>query len=150
MLVKILHHGCRFSENISLFQLRDYVNLPFLQEDPNTISKDLGHDFETGIVREVEFISSLFCSPLGQVEKHAGDGSHDGWRKITYLSHLGLSVNDAITEKEGTLQLLTLDKFYNSVVLAGKHYVIMKKNIKSVFRNIPIALLFQWLLGFTW
>jgi hypothetical protein len=36
------------------------------------------------------------------------------------------------------------------VLLAGRHAVIMKRDIKDAFRNIPIAPHQQWLLGFSW
>ena len=36
------------------------------------------------------------------------------------------------------------------MVAAGKNCLIIKRDIKDTFRNVPIALKHQWLLGFEW
>ena len=33
---------------------------------------------------------------------------------------------------------------------AGRHSVIIKRDIKDAFRNIPVASNNRWLLGFSW
>jgi hypothetical protein len=41
-------------------------------------------------------------------------------------------------------------EIYSAILSAGRHCVIVKKDIKDAFRNIPVALNNQWLLGFSW
>ena len=36
------------------------------------------------------------------------------------------------------------------VVIAGRDCIIIKKDIKDAFRNIPVSTINQWLLGFYW
>lgn len=36
----------------------------------------------------------------------------------------------------------------NMVLQASRHYIIIKKDMKKAFCDIPITLLIQWLLGF--
>ena len=36
------------------------------------------------------------------------------------------------------------------MVAAGRNCIILKRDIKDAFRNIPIAPQHQWLLGFQW
>ncbi len=36
------------------------------------------------------------------------------------------------------------------VINAGRHCVIMKRDVKDVFRNVPVAPQHRWLLGFRW
>jgi ribonuclease HI len=89
---------------------------------------------------------SLVSSPLGLVVK--SDGT---FRRIHHLSYPpGKSVNDGIPESYGYLKYDTFQDILNLVIKAGRHCVITKRDIKNAFRNIPVALHEQRLLGFSW
>ena len=88
----------------------------------------------------------FISSPLGLVPKPNG-----GLRRIHHLSHpRGSSVNDFISKEASNLRYTSLRKVTDMVLQAGRHCVIIKKDIKDAFRNIPVAPHVQWLLGFSW
>jgi Reverse transcriptase (RNA-dependent DNA polymerase)/RNase H-like domain found in reverse transcriptase len=88
----------------------------------------------------------FISSPLGFAPKHDG-----GLRRIHHLSHPpGRSVNDGIPEVFASLDYVTFHAVLDIVVRAGRNCVIMKRDIKDAFRNIPLAPHIQWLLGFNW
>lgn len=88
----------------------------------------------------------LICSPLGLVPKKSG-----GLRRIHDLSHPPhRSVNAHIDKTYGTLKYAQIDHILEKVVTAGRNCVILKRDVKDAFRNIPIAPQHQWLLGFQW
>ena len=86
-------------------------------------------------------------SPLGLIPKP--DGS---FRRIYNLSspktRRGLSVNAAILEDCSILVYSTIDEILTLILIASIGAIILKRDIKDAFRNIPIATLNQCLLGF--
>ena len=76
------------------------------------------------------------------------------FRRIHNLSspkpRLGLSVNAAIPEAYSTLTYSTVDEILALILLAGRGAVILKRDLKDAFRNIPVAITDQRLLGFKW
>ena len=86
------------------------------------------------------------CSPLGLVPKHDG-----GFQRIHNLSHPpGISVNAHIDDDYSSLKYTVVEDVLKMVTEAGRHSIILKRDIKEAFRNIPIAPHVQWLLGFKW
>jgi ribonuclease HI len=151
LLAGILRHGCRFSTENLRHQLHLCDNLVSAKEDPEAIDSQLQIDLRAGSAIEVQLKCPLFLSPIGLVPKHNMHGLVDGWRRIHHLSYPhGASVNDSITEEEATMSLLTVFEVFQLVADAGRFCVIMKKDIKNAFRNIPVSVVVQWLLGFTW
>ena len=77
------------------------------------------------------FISFL----LGFVLKYNED-----FRRIYYLSYPAKhSVNNYIKEKYGILIYITFVDITEIIVRAGRKFLIIKKNVKKVFRIILIA-----------
>jgi hypothetical protein len=77
-----------------------------------------------------------------------GDG---GWRRIHHLSFPDdTSVNAFIPHEFGAIVYVTFDEIINDIIAAGRHSIIIKRDIKEAFRNIPVAIPDQWLLGFYW
>lgn len=77
-----------------------------------------------------------------------GDG---GWRRIHHLSFPDdSSVNAFIPREFGALTYVTFDEIISNITAAGRHSIIIKRDIKDAFRNIPVAISDQWLLGFCW
>ena len=74
------------------------------------------------------------------------------FRRIYNLSlpkpRLGLSVNAAILEAYSTLTSSTVDEILALILFAGRGAVILKRNFKDAFQNIPVAITNQRLLGF--
>lgn len=122
-------------------------NLASVLEDPAIIDKKLAEDLAMGRVVEVKEPTPPFISsPLGLVPKHDG-----GWRRIHHLSHpRGQSVNDHIPDGAGELRYTRFQEVLKLIIKAGKHCVILKRDVKVAFRNVPVAPQHQWLLGFTW
>ena len=88
----------------------------------------------------------FISSPLGLVPKNDG-----GFRRIHDLSYpLQSSVNTHIDKSYGALHYTHIEHILDDIVKAGRHCVILKRDIKEAFRNIPVAPQMQWLLGFQW
>ena len=121
-------------------------NLSSASLDPKTIQVQLDSDLADGRVTRVRPGTHFISSPLGLVPKHDG-----GFRRIHHLSHPeGNSVNDYIPAHYAALTYTRLAEVLNAISHSGRHSVIIKRDVKSAFRTIPIALHQQWLLGFTW
>lgn len=99
-----------------------------------------------GRVLEVKGPTPLFiCSPLGLVPKYDG-----GSRRIYHLSHpRGNSVNVHIPDGAGELRDTRFQEVFKLAIRAGRHYIILKRDVKDAFRNVPVDPKHRWLLGFT-
>ena len=79
------------------------------------------------------------------------DGVQIGWRVIFDLSSLeDHSVNDNIPKEYGTIIYETLEDAICMVAQAGKGAIMMKRDLKSAFRHVPINPCDYWLLIFEW
>jgi len=153
-LAGILKYGCQIgyngppqfilSQNLKSAQSGQSDQLD--QSDQSEISDKLISDLALRrvVLRNPSF--PFISSPLGLVPK--GDG---GYRRIHHLSYpQGSSVNSHILEAASTIKYIKVTEIYKAILTAGRHCVIVKKDIKDAFRNVPVALNNQWLLGFSW
>ena len=117
----------------------------------DVISKSIESELAKGRIKEVtELPFNYFCSPIGLTPK-SSDGLQTGWRVIFDLSSPeGLSVNDGIPKEYGTIAYETLQDAIRLVAQAGKGAILMKRDLKSAFRHIPINPCDHWLLLFEW
>lgn len=121
-------------------------NLTSALLDPQSITQKLQDDLSSGRVIPATQTYPFISSPLGLVPKPNG-----GLRRIHHLSHpRGTSVNDFISKEASHLRYTSLSKIIQLILQAGRHCVIIKKDIKDALRNIPVAPHVQWLLGFSW
>ena len=121
-------------------------NLSSAALDPEALTEKLQDDLRLRRVIKTPASAPYICSPLGLVPKHDG-----GLRRIHHLSHPAkLSVNDNIPQEAAQLKYTSLNEIYQLVVDAGRGCIIIKKDVKDAFRNIPVAPQHQWLLGFEW
>ena len=108
------------------------------------IEKQLNHGRLT--VLQAPPARRYICSPLGLVPKHDG-----GFRRIHDLSYpKKKSVNDHIPGVYGALEYTSFDEAIAAVLLIGPGAMLVKKDLSDAFRHIPVAIIDQWLLGFTW
>ena len=126
-------------------------NHPSAKYNVDVISEEIAKELSLGRLREFkELPERYYCSPLGLVPKVA-DGKQSGWRRIFDLSSpTGNSVNDHIPPEFGTLQYETFKSAVQAIAKAGKGSMLMKRDLKSAFRMIPICTEDQWLLFFEW
>ena len=88
----------------------------------------------------------FICSQQGLVPKHDGC-----WRRIHHLSHpCRKLVDDYIPDRAGKMRYTRFQEVLQLVTNSGKHCIILKRDVKDVFRNVPVASQHQWLLGFRW
>jgi hypothetical protein len=59
-------------------------------------------------------------------------------------------VNDRTPDRYKTLTYTRIEDIYATVLAAGRRAIILKKDIRDAFRNIPVSPANQWLLGFSW
>ncbi len=122
-------------------------NLASALEDSTVNEKKLQEDRASGRVTPVHEPSRPFiCSPLGLVPKHYGGG-----RRIHHLSHPHCeSVNNYIPDGVGEIRYTRFQEALKLVINAGRHCVIMKRDMKDSFRKVPVPPQHRWLLGFRW
>lgn len=114
--------------------------------DPKVIQEKLDQDLQSGRIVPATQLSPFISSPLGLVPKSNGD-----LRRIHHLSYpRGMSVNDFIPKEATNLRYATLADIFVRICRAGQRAVIIKKDIKDAFRNIPVAPHQRWLLGSQW
>ena len=98
-----------------------------------------------GRVEKVTGDRPFICSPLGLVPKPGG------WRRIHHLSYpRHHSVNHHIPEKCAEFKYRKFEEVLEMVREGGRSSVILKRDVKDAFRNIPLAPHIRWLFGFSW
>ena len=144
-LVLILQFGCLLGYTGPPAHIHS-KNLVSALLDPQIITQNLEEDLLSGRVIPATQKYPFISSPLGLVPKLNG-----GFRLIHHLSHpRGSSVNNYISKEASHLRYTSLRKIIKMILRAGRHCIIIKKDIKDAFRNIPVAPHVQWLLGFSW
>jgi hypothetical protein len=122
----------------------------FIQAD--VITKSIQSEIEKGRMKELPHLPDghYFCSPIGLIPKTA-DGVQTGWRVIFDLSSPDQrSVNDGIPPQYGSIVYESLQVAIQLVANAGRGAVIMKRDLKSAFRHVPVSPSDHWLLIFEW
>ena len=127
-------------------QLLVSKNLFSAFENPQITTTKLNEDLALRRVVRATPIMPFISSPLDLVAKHDG-----GWRRIHYLSFPdNHSVNNCIPKTHSSIEYITIDAVFKLITNAGKECLIIKRDIKDAFRNIPVSPTNQWLLGFEW
>jgi hypothetical protein len=126
-------------------------NHPSSLMNSEIITAAIESEVKKGRIKEVTSLPyHYFCSPIGLVPK-LSDGSQTGWRTIFDLSApRGHSVNDAIPQTYGTITYETTQDAIRLVAQAGQGAIMMKRDLKSAFRHIPICASDHWLMLFEW
>jgi hypothetical protein len=148
IITNILRYGCLLGyegpQRLILSRNLDTAN-----NDPETMEKKITDDLHQQRIIQTETTpptSPFMSSPLGFVPKPDGT-----WRRIHHLSHPPRrSTNDGIPLPARAIEYICLSDVYAMVRQAGKGCILLKKDIKDAFRNIPVAPSQQWLLGFMW
>jgi hypothetical protein len=151
-LVSIASSGARLGYEGSQNRrtLRPNHHSAFIQAD--TIAKSIQSEIDKGRIKEIPALPNdhYFCSPIGLVPKMT-DGVQTGWRLIFDLSSpQARSVNDGIPPHYGSIVYETLNDAIKLVAKAGRGAVLMKRDLKSAFRHIPVSSCDHWLLIFEW
>ena len=149
-LTSIVTHGIRvgYEGSLSGRTRRPNHSSSYLHVD--VIKNSIQSELKKGRIKQVQLPTDYFCSPIGLVPK-LDDGIQMGWRVIFDLSSPeGHSVNDGIPKEYGSITYETLNDAIRLVAQAGKGAVMMKRDLKSAFRHIPISPCDYWLLLFEW
>src|SRR5256714_883582 len=103
------------------------------------------NQISNGYTESPSYPPHYFCYPLGLVPKMR-NGVQSGWRMIFDLScPRGTSVNDGIPLQFGTLKYESFSHAICLITKAGKGCHMLKKDLKSAFRYVPISP-YDWLL----
>ena len=134
-----------YEGSLNAFILSD--NLASTLKDLAIIEKKLQEDLAPGCVSVVQQPRLRFiCSSLGLVPKYDG-----GWRRIHHLSHhFRKLMNDYIPDRAGEVRYSCFQEVLQLVTNTGRQWIILKRDVKDAFRNVPVAPQPQWLLGFRW
>src|SRR5439155_23950544 len=150
-LVSIASHGARVGyeggSNRRIRRPNHHSTIAQAATIMNTIDSEL----RKGRIREITSLPDhYFCSPIGLVPK-LSDDVQVGWRVIFDLSSPeSRSVNDGIPKKYGAIVYETLNDAIKPIAKAGRGAVMMKWDLKSAFRHIPVSQRDHWLLIFEW
>ena len=91
---------------------------------------------------------SIHCSPIGLVPKGRGSGQ---WRMIVDLSYPeGHSVNDGILPSLCTVDYSSVDRALQFITRLGRDTLLLKIDLKSAYRIVPLHPQDQHLFGVTW
>ena len=133
----ILIYGARIEVTILLL-VRIYLNQLLSDANPGVITVKIATDLPIGRIT-IYPPKAIYCSPLGLVPK-----LDRTFRRIYNLflpkPRLGLSVNAAILEAYSTLTYSTVDEILALILLTGRGAVILKRDFKNTFRNIPVTI----------
>src|SRR6185437_10828137 len=103
---------------------------------PELFSDKIRSDLAQGRIQIVNDPVQVVVSPLGLVPKHDG-----GWRRIHDLSWPeGKGVNSSIPDEASAISYTSLDEIFNLVRLHGRGCLIIKRDLKEAFRQIPLAI----------
>ena len=117
----------------------------------DTIETAIQNELKKERIRQIDTLPDhYYCSPIGIVPKRT-DGTQTGWRMIFDLSYPeSESVNDGIPKEFGAINYEPLDTAIQLVAQTGKGAVMLKRDLKSAFRHVPVSPLDYWLLIFEW
>ena len=125
-------------------------NHPSIQKHMEVIDEHIQKEIAAGRIREITLPPQYFCSPLGLTTKKR-DGIQTGWRIIFDLScPQGRSVNDGIPKEFGNLQYESFQHALQLVAAAGRYCILLKKDLKAAFRQVPISSIDWPLFIFFW
>ena len=125
-------------------------NLQSAVEHPTVIDNYL-HELSLGRISGP--YSPLICPDVhinrfGVIPKNH---QQDKWQLITDLSHpSGSSVNDGIPSQLCTLTYVTIDDAILNILKSGRNTMLVKIDIKSAFRLLPVHSTDRHLLGMRW
>jgi len=150
ILISIAKHGARIGF-LGEAKQTQRPNHASIHQHSQVIDDYITKEIAAGRIKEISSLpSNFFCSPLGLVPKKH-DGHQTGWRLIFDLScPQGQSVNDGIPKEFGALQYESFQHALQLVARAGRNCTLLKKDLKSAFRHIPISpsdwhlFIFQW------
>jgi len=115
------------------------------------VSESIQSELTKGRIMELTLLPKhYYCSPIGLVPKKT-DGIQTGWRMIFDLSCPEFnSVNDGIPKEYGAIIYETLQDAMQLVAKAGVGAIMIKRDLKSAFRHIPLCIDQYWLFIFEW
>ena len=150
-LVSIASSGAHIGYEGSLHRTVQQPNHSSSLMNSGAITAAIESEVKKGRIKEVTSLPHhYFCSPIGVVPK-LSDGVQTGWRTIFDLSApRGRSVNDAIPQTYGSITYETTQDAIRLVAQAGRGAIMMKRDLKSAFRHIPICASDHWLMLFEW
>lgn len=121
-------------------------NLASALQDLTIIEKKLQKYLLLGCVIQMQNSQTLpfICLSLGLGFKY-----NRTQQKIYYFFYLqGKLVNDNIPDGVGKIKYISFQKVLRIVIQVGKHYIIVKIDIKATFHNVTVAFQYLQLLGF--
>jgi ribonuclease HI len=151
LLAEIIQYGAKLGyEGPTDVTIKQH-NHPSAKVNTQVIADDIKKELSLNRLKKLPALpQQYYCSPLGLVPKTA-EGKHTGWRRIFDLSSpKNRSVNDHIAKEFGYLQYETFDEAVAAVAKAGRNATLLKRDLKSAFRMIPVCTEDQWLLIFEW
>ena len=150
-LVGIAKYGARLGyEGPSNVRLSLKNHLSVLTQ-PEVVDKDIKGDIELDRNQIFDQLPpTYYISPLGLVPKKKS-GVITGWRRIHDLSApRGRSVNDGIPKHYGTMVYENFQHALRLIAKKGRGTKLVKRDLKSAFRFIPVSPSDQWLLMYRW
>ncbi|KAJ3534181.1 hypothetical protein NMY22_g7033 [Coprinellus aureogranulatus] len=152
-LIHIIRHGANLGFSGDKSHSQSCTNLKTAFESPSTtdylsadIAAQVANERTHGPFLEPPF-PNFRCSPLGAVSRKRST-------KVRRIHHLswpdGSSVNDGISDSEASINYDMVDKAITDLASSGRGSLMIKLDLESAFRHIPVRQADWHLLGFTW
>ena len=126
-------------------------NHPSSAANRHTVSHYIAEETAAGRMSgplSVQAYHNIHCSPIGLVPKGRGTGQ---WRMIVDLSYpTGRSVNDGIPKSLCTVSYASIDDAVCFITTLGRHTLLLKVDLKSAYRIVPVHPQDRHLLGICW
>lgn len=149
-LVEGIRHGFRIGYSYDAVCRRAKGNMKSAQDNPQVIRDYLATELQAGRILgplDGEQYPYIQTSRFGVIPK----STPGKWRLIVDLSSPeGGSVNDGIQESRCSMTYVTVADAAQGITAYGKGALMMKVDIRSAYRVIPIHPDDRWLLGMMW
>ena len=151
MLAGIATYGARLGYEGTLTAKIRLRNHKSTSEQPDVLRDGIQDDLRLNRTIEVHPLPDVYyISPLGLVPKKS-KGKNVGWRRIHDLSApIGRSVNDGIPKHYGTIIYETFQHALRLIAKSGRGTKLIKRDLKSAFRFVPVSPHDRWLLMYEW
>lgn len=147
---------CKFGARIGYEGERNSItihkNLTSALENPDLVTKDIETELEKNRLEYYPNLNSLprdfVASPLGLTDK--SDGSKRRIHHLSFPTNKESSINSQIPEQYGTIVYGTVSEAIAAIQNFGQGCQLVKWDLESAFRHIPVSPLDRPLLGLKW
>ena len=150
-ILRGVEQGFRIGYNPHLVKLQPArANMFSTAEQPEVVEKYLLQELSANRIVHINGSDTdlVHCSTFGVIPKQ---NKPNKWRRIVDLSSpKGHSVNDGISKDLSSLSYVSVEDVVTGIIQRGRGTLLVKMDIRQVYRNVPIHPYDRLLLGMQW